>query len=237
VDEFSFATFLASAFPEHADLQPDCWLHRAIASNYDGRGVGEAARVVAASPMADAAIRRLRLEHPLDRGHRAEHDTHLVLAFTEFEAFAWAVEIAGLPPPEFMVAEGAPDLRSAPAPWIEAKTIRNSDDDREAWDVARLEAAERGDAPYREGVGASAGALIRKFDDQLADSMAKWKSVGGDGALVTFFCLAQLDAGVDPDEADALITEWALTNATPTSRIVVIRNHSWDSPLVDTLKS
>jgi hypothetical protein len=124
---------LLETFPKWRDLAPDCAIRRAFEAdqNFEPELIGR----IEALGVWDAMIRRMQVKHPVGRPHRVQHDLDLFNVRTEARAAVWAYT-AGLGIPEFIEAEGEPDLK-IDSGWVEAKRILPSDAGRKAAVAAR----------------------------------------------------------------------------------------------------
>ena len=230
------ADLLSREFSEWPSLPADCWVRRAIERNHGGFEIGTAVEAALFLGLDAAIAARLRLEHPSGRPHHSQHDDGILNAFTEIEAIAWASQIAQLGAPEFVNVEGAPDLRISDTHWIEAKTIRSSDRDRNAWEEARQQAAGTNSRPIRSGAGRGADPqVVMKFEAYYQNAFTKWKRQNCALGYVVFYCLERVDADMDREGVWEMVTEWVKFRKThtPEIRLIVIDNHRWGDPMID----
>jgi hypothetical protein len=172
------------------------------------------------------------VKNPVRRAHRAGHDERILNVFSEVDAFAWAMEVACLGMPRFVVEPGSPDLRVGEW-WVEAKTIERS---------AETRARDREERPILRAAGIIArhavaarptpAGLIAKFQYQLEDSIRKWERQDRVGRLATFFNLEGIDFGVTREGTRENIRHWAAESERRYgTTIVVSENWRWQTPL------
>ena len=223
---------LAEAFPEWQDLPGGCWVRQAMERNSDGWS--SAIRSVPKSGGRALLLERLQREHPPKRRSDAGADEALHAVFGECEAFAWAAKVAELPNPRFeFLVEGSPDVLCDGPVWVEAKTIRPSDDDREAERAAFAKSA----IGFRmaDPIEASPG-LFRKFEMAFSDGLRKFSRVSEgpkEPSFVLFFHVLMFDLEVN-DKVFDRFSAWAREHASQTNvRIVLVFNFRWEAPWFD----
>ncbi len=226
------SALLMEAFPAWRALAPQCWVYQAIDQNQEDLG-----DVIDCVSLADARgdfVQRLKDEHPVDKTHHDQHDTRLLDVFTEGEALAWAFDVAKLGQPHFVKSEGAPDLAVGDDSWIEAKTVHNSQEEKQFQDdvvypaLARTGMVMRGPTTL---VGPAVG-YIGKFKVHLDDALLKWQRQNNSGQLIVFFHM-NIDFGISPRAARREVVAWATSAEAQTGAGIVICDGytRWRTPL------
>lgn len=178
-------------------------------------------------------ISRLRDEHPLDRIHHVEHDKRLLDAFTEGAAFAWA-HTAQLGRPRFVKSPGAPDIAVGDV-WIEAKTVRHSQEEEQYRDEVIQPALDRHGIVMRGPTDAIAprARSVGKFQAHLDNALLKWQRQAHRGHLIVFFNMS-IDFGISRQIARREVIAWAAKAEKQTrTGIVICDGYEWMKPLYD----
>ncbi len=223
--------FLAGVFPELAENDAfECWVTKAIQSQHPGLNViSEAIQIVERHDQSNVLARKLRREHPTDKGHNPQFDGRVRDCLTEACALAWA-DLRGLSAPAFCEAGGSPDILTGSGRWIEAKAIHASEED-----TARTEQMLQGAIDSGHVTQPSPG-FYNKFDSAFQDSQKKFQRNGSRDNVV-FFNLAILDIPQIPMKGDVVndLSDWAESKEVmnPDTRIVICYGYNWRNPCRD----
>lgn len=237
---------LAECFPSIAPSPSrphDCWvallLHLLSVSDrwvQEFQEPSDAVQVITAHGQREQLISRLRDEHPTVRQHQAQYDERLRDVLTEALAFAWA-DLRQLGAPRFDYSEGMPDIHVEDFGWIEAKTIHNSNKDREFWAKQRV-----GDVLTGTGVVTDVNSLPEGLRNKLEsiweDAMRKFSRCPP-GRGVIYVHIASLDwdlsRGFTNEETRAQSSVWADSKRSAKRQvdIVLSYDYSWRHPFRD----
>ena len=221
---------LTEAFPAWEKFEPTCWVYQAIDQTQDD--FGDLIRCLDLAGGRQDFITRLRDEHPINRPHHAEHDKRLLDAFTEGAAFAWAYDVAQIGLPHFVQSPGAPDVAVGDV-WIEAKTVRYSQEEERFQDEVIQPALDRSGLIMRgpATLVAPPAGYLEKFKNHFDNALLKWKRQDDLGNLIVFFNMS-IDFGISRRIARHEVIAWAGRAEQQTrAGIVICDGYNWRNPL------
>ena len=231
----SLTRLLEEAFPHWEDLVSTCLVSEAVdqhKNNFD-----ELIECIDLGNARQDFIARLRAAHPVRDIHNVQHDHRLLDVFTEGAAFAWAFRSESLGCPQFVNAEGAPDM-AVDDTWLEVKTVRNSQEEEQFKEEVLNPHLRRHGIAMRGAVTLEApeAGFLGKFQSHLDDALLKWQRQGRNGRFIVYYGF-NIDFGVSGRTAETEIRAWAHTSERQHGvSIVVCPRFDWASPVYDSVQ-